>query len=267
MNEVVHIETHDGIATVTLNRPERHNGLNFPMFDGLVAAARQLDRDDDVRVVILRGAGPSFCSGLDVKETSKQLMKSFKSFIAPPGKKWNVFQECALAWRDLQVPVVAAVHGSCFGGGMQIALGADFRYCTPDAKLSIMEIKWGLIPDMSGTVTLRELLPNDVAMELAMSGRVISGAEAKSLGLVTRLCADPYAEAMATAAELAQKSPDALAGIKAVFHRNRTSTEKEALRNERRIQARIIGQGNQRIAVKAGLAKETPKYGKRQRRF
>lgn len=264
MNDRVTITVEGAIATVSLNRPDKHNGLDLPMFHALVDAARALRKRREVRAVILRGEGPSFCSGLDVKSAFSSMPKFARDFATFGIKKRNIFQDVGLCWRDLPVPVIAVIQGNCFGGGMQIALGADFRIAAPDAKLSIMEVKWGLIPDMSGTVTLRELMPIDQAKYLTMTGRVLSGSEARDYNLVTSVSDDPLMAARALAAELVGKSPDALALGKKLFQRNWLASENTALKLERRFQFKLLNSRNQRITVKANTEKRAPEFAPRQ---
>src|SRR5258708_10126953 len=215
--ERVRVEVSDNVATVTLARPEKHNALDPAMFEAIVAAAEEVARTPGVRAVVLHGAGPSFCSGIDVTS-------AFSSDNALDGEVGdalmtvpNRFQRTAYDWVTLPVPVIAAVHGNCLGGGLQIALGADIRIATPDARLSVMEVKWGLIPDMSITRTLPRLVGIDIAKELTFTGRVFSGEEALALGVVTRVDDDPLASANALAAEIAGRSPDAVRRAKRLF--------------------------------------------------
>src|SRR5436305_7932367 len=210
----VHVAVSDHVATVTLTRPEKHNALDVAMFEAIIAAAEQVSLEPRVRAVVLHGAGPSLCSGLDVAS----LMSSGQSLddrLTEDSPNW--FQRAAYDWIRVRVPVIAAIHGTCFGGGLQIALGADIRIAAPDARLSVMEVKWGLIPDMSITRTLPRLVAIDVAKELTLTGRVFSGTEAAELGVVTRVAADPLAAARAVAADIASKSPDAIRGAKRLF--------------------------------------------------
>lgn len=259
----VRVERDGEIAIVTLSRADKHNGIDWPMIKGILNAAAWIEKQRDVRAVVLHGDGPSFCAGLDFKA----VMKDTARMVYGVAQLWsplpNDFQMVSLVWRNLGVPVVAAIHGNCFGGGFQIALGADFRFATPDAKFSIMESKWGLVPDMGGTVTLRELVPIDVAKELAMTGRIFSGTEAKAYGLVTRLVESPFEEAKTFARELTTRSPDALCATKALFHEAWSSTEKEALSSEREWQRKIIGKKNQRTAMKRNLDKKEIPYSPR----
>jgi enoyl-CoA hydratase/carnithine racemase len=191
----VRIEIEDHVALVALNRPEKHNALDLAMFDGIVAAAEQLQSEPGVRAVVLHGEGPSFCSGLDV--VSVMSAPSENGGLADPlhGEVPNRFQRAAYGWIEVPVPVIAAIHGNCLGGGLQIALAADIRVASPEARMSVMEVKWGLIPDMSITRTLPRLVGIDVAKELTMTARVFSGDEAHRLGVVTHVAHDPLASA------------------------------------------------------------------------
>ncbi|MAA63724.1 MAG: enoyl-CoA hydratase [Alteromonadaceae bacterium] len=238
-----------GIATVTLNRPDKYNGLDMPMFEAITATARKLKKERQVRAIVLKGNGDAFCSGLDVKTVSKNPL-NFLKLLAKPGRRIsNLAQDVGYLWRDVPAPVIVATHGYCFGGGFQIALGADFRFTTADCEFSIMEAKWGLIPDMSLTVTLPELISIDLAKELTMTARRFTGTEAKEMGLVSRVCDDPVAEAYAFAETLAQQSPDAVAAAKLLFNRAWTADDKTALNWETRLQKKIIARSNQRTAI------------------
>ena len=265
MTERVTVTIDNAIATVRLNRPDKHNGVDTAMIQQLLAAAQGLKRNKHLRAVILTGAGPSFCAGLDVKGMMTvgkwQLLLNFLPLFKP----WaNRYQNVCLIWRRLPVPVIAAIHGNCFGAGMQLALGADIRLARPDAQLSVMEAKWGLIPDMAGLVTLRDHLPRDVALDLTLSARVLSGTEAQALGLVTRTADDPLAEAQALATRLAQRSPDAAAAAKHLFREGWGSSEHAALAAERKWQRRLIGRRNQRIASARNGSKPDMPYAERE---
>ena len=248
-SERVLITIEDGIAIVTLNRPDKYNGLDMPMFEAITRAAKTLKKDRSVRAIILNGAGDAFCSGLDVKTVSKNPVNFLKLLVKPGRRISNLAQNVGYLWRDVPAPVIAVTHGYCFGGGFQIALGADFRFSTSDCEFSIMESKWGLIPDMSLTVTLRELVPIDLAKELTMTARRFDGTEAKAMGLVSRVSDDPMAEAMNFARELAERSPDAVAASKLLFNRSWNATDRTALDWETKLQKKGLGRANQRIAV------------------
>ncbi len=187
MTDLVCIERTGEIAHVRLHRPDKHNGMSFPMLDAVLAAARSLRDDRALRAVVLSGDGPSFCAGLDVKAALAQPGRTAAGLAQLWLPMTNKFQRWSLAWRELGIPVIAAVHGNCFGAGLQLALGADLRIATDDSKWSIMESKWGLVPDMGGMVTLREVVRIDVAKELAMTGRVIS-ATTRTASASSRTC-------------------------------------------------------------------------------
>jgi enoyl-CoA hydratase/carnithine racemase len=238
------------LAFVTLTRADKHNAMDLPLLDGLLNAAERLRREPSVRAAIISGDGPSFCAGIDVKSV---LQGSPLSTAAAYAKLWspfrNDFQKVNLIWRELPLLVVAAIHGSCFGAGMQLALGADVRIAAPDAQLSIMESKWGIVPDMGGSVLLRELIPIDVAKELTLTGRIIDGNQARALGLVTRVADDPSKAARALAAEIEARSPDAIAAGKFLLQEAWLASEDSALAAERRWQRRLVGRANQRIST------------------
>jgi enoyl-CoA hydratase/carnithine racemase len=256
----VRIDVADHVATVTLARPDKHNALDRPMFEAIIAAAERLAREPGVRAVVLHGEGPSFCSGLDLASLISS-DAGIDAIIAPLREEPpNWFQRTAYDWLRLPMPVIAAVHGNCFGGGLQIALGADIRIATPDARLSVMEVKWGLIPDMSITRTLPRLVGIDVAKELTFTGRLIDGAEAQRLGLVTRVTDDPLTAAHELAAEIASKSPDAIRGAKRLFNSAWTGLADETLALEAEIQSSLIGSPNQLAAVTAGLQKQPAEF-------
>ena len=262
MSDRVLVQVNDGVADVRLNREDKLNGLDRGMFEALDALGERIAGDPGVRCVVLSGAGRSFCAGLD-----------FLSFMGDdgdgpersllhrrPGAVANQAQRAAQVFLEMKVPVVAALRGHVYGGGLQIALAADIRICHPEAKLSVMEIKWGLVPDMTGTQTLRRLVRLDVAKELTYTGRVISGREAADLGLVTRLSDDPHAEARALAAEIAGKSPDAIRAAKELLDRSGTVGFEEGLLLEEEVQKRIIGGANQLEAVQANFEKRAPQF-------
>jgi enoyl-CoA hydratase/carnithine racemase len=264
MPERMHVETTDGVADVRLNRPEKLNALDPAMFEALVDTGRQLALEPSLRAVVLSGEGRGFCAGLD-----------FASFMSvgglhggggerlaerETGAAVNFAQRAAWVWAELPVPVIAAVHGVAFGGGLQIALAADLRLVAPDARLSVMEIRWGLIPDMSGTQTLRHLVRLDVAKELTFTGRVVSGREAVALGLATRLEESPREAALALAREIAGKSPNAVRAAKRLLNTTVAASRDEGFRLEEAIQRSLIGSPNQLEAVQSNLEKRAPRF-------
>jgi enoyl-CoA hydratase/carnithine racemase len=260
VEERVKIEVADHVAVVTLTRADKHNALDIPMFEAIIGAAAEVADEPGVRAVVLHGDGPSFCSGLDVM--SIMASQGGTNGLVDPirGGVPNWFQRAAYDWVRVPVPVIAAVHGNCLGGGLQIALGADIRFATPDARLSVMEVKWGLIPDMSITRTLPRLVSIDVAKELTYTGRVFSGTEAHELGIVTHVESDPLSAARALAGEIAAKSPDAVRSAKRLFDDAWTGPAEETLALEAELQLSLIGSPNQLAAVAAGLTKEPAEF-------
>jgi enoyl-CoA hydratase/carnithine racemase len=259
-SERVRVEVSDHIATVTLTRPDKHNALDLAMFEGIIDAAAQVSEEPGVRAVVLHGEGPSFCSGLDIASmmSSNGGVDGFLDRLRADPPNW--FQRTAYDWIAVPVPVIAAIHGACFGGGLQIALAADIRVCAPDARLSVMEIKWGLIPDMSITRTLPRLVGIDVAKELTYTGRVFNGTEALSLGVVTHVEDDPLATAAALAAEIASKSPDAIRGAKRLYEESWTGPVEQTLSLEAVTQLGLLGSQNQLAAVTAGITKQPAEF-------
>jgi enoyl-CoA hydratase/carnithine racemase len=250
-----------GVATVTMVRADKHNALDQPMFEGLTNAAAQLAGEKSVRAVVLHGEGKSFCSGLDIASFMSGQGGTGVLLDRDGDRVANFAQRVAYDWSLVPAPVIAAIHGNCFGGGLQIALGTDIRIASPDAKLSIMEVRWGLVPDMGITQTLPRLVPIDVAKELTFSGRIVSGSEALALGLVTRNSDDPLSSALALAEEIAQKSPDAVRAAKRLYDETWVSDDAAAaLKRESELQTGLIGKPNQVAAVVAGMSGEPPAF-------
>ncbi len=264
MSERVKIEFRDGVADVRMSRADKMNAIDSAMFGALGDAGRALAEDKSVRAVVLSGEGRAFCAGLD--------MESFAAMAGPRsgGADAKLFERstsganraqlAAWIWQELPVPVIAAVHGVAYGGGLQIALGADLRIVAPDARLSVMEVKWGLIPDMSGTQTLRRLVRLDVAKELTFTGRVVSGTEAVALGLATRTSEKPHDDALALAREIAGKSPDAIRAAKRLLQQSWQGSIADGLKLEEELQRSLIGKPNQLESVKANFEKRAPKF-------
>ncbi len=257
--ERVTIAVADHIAVVTLTRPDKHNALDLPMLDAIIGAGERLRGESGVRVVVLHGAGKSFCSGLDFPAVAAAGgLEAFTGILdeAPP----NYFQRAAHVWIDLPVPVIAAIHGNSLGGGLQIALAADIRIAAPDARLSVMEGRWGLIPDMSITRTLPRLVGIDVAKELTLTARTVNGEEADRLGLVTRVAHEPFDTAMELAREIAGRSPDAVRRAKRLFDAGWNGSVEETLALEARLQGELIGTPNQIAAMTAAVSKQEPEF-------
>ncbi len=254
--ERVQIDVAGGIADVRMVRPEKHNALDWPMFQALDAATDDLAGRNDVRCVVLSGAGPSFCSGLDFPSFMAGNIGVDEMIAEIPGEVANIAQRVAYDWQRLPMPVIAAVHGNCLGGGAQIALGADIRISAPDLKLCVMEIKYGLIPDMGISQALPVLIPLDVAKEIVFTGRTIGAEEALELGLVTRIADDPVAEARTLATEIAAKSPHAIRSGKRLLNECYAGRNTEALKLEAELQRALVGSPNQIAAVTAAMTKE-----------
>jgi enoyl-CoA hydratase/carnithine racemase len=248
-----------------LNRPDKLNALDQAMFDALVATGKALAADRALRAVVLSGEGRAFCAGLDFASfmamaSGGQERRARSLLDRDEGSPANLAQQAAYVWTSLPVPVIAAVHGFAYGGGLQIALAADLRLVHPDAQLSVMEIKWGLIPDMTGTQTLRHLVRLDVAKELTFTGRLVSGREAAALGLATRVSETPRDDALALAREIAGKSPSAIRAGKRLLNRSVDVGLRDGLRLEEEIQLGLIGQPNQLEAVQANMEKRAPRF-------
>jgi enoyl-CoA hydratase/carnithine racemase len=255
----------DGVAQVRLDRPEKLNALTLQILDDLVSTAHSLRRDKSLRAVVLAGEGDAFCAGLDFGSVLRQPVKIAASFVPRPWRGTNTFQEACWGWRRLPVPVIAAVHGHCLGGGLQLALAADFRFATPDSRWSVLEGKWGIIPDMSGVRSMAELVGIDVAKKLTMTAEVISGKEARDLGLVTGLDADPLAAADALIRQLSDRSPDQLAAAKRLFNGTWTSSPRRTFARERVEQAWLLAAHNTRIAREAATTRIQPEFRPRAR--
>ncbi len=260
----VTVEITDGVADVRLARPEKRNALDGAMFAGLVTAGERLKSEPGVRAVVLSGEGPDFCAGLDF--ASFAAMRDGERLSArvdlPPGRgpARAAGQRAAYVWTEIPVPVIAAVIGNALGGGLQIALGADIRIVTPDTRMSVMEIRWGLVPDMTGTQVLPELVGRDVAKELTFSGRVVRGEEAVALGLATRVDPDPRKAAFELARSVAGRNPDAIRAAKRLLDlAGRVDLETGFAAEQEEIGA-LIGSPNQVEAVAGEFEKRPPRF-------
>ncbi len=259
MSERVTVEREGPVAVVRLNRPGKHNGLDLAMFEALVEAGREVSRPD-VRAVVLGGNGPSFSAGLDFASFLGDPAAMERLLERPPECVANRAQQAAWVWAEVPVPVVAALHGAVYGGGLQIALAADLRLATPDTRLSVMELRYGLIPDMSITQTLLRLLRDDVARELVYTARVVEAPEAQTLGLVTGLVDDADAAALEVARQIAGRSPDAIRAAKRLLREAPSLDTAGALRLETELQRPLLGSPNQLEAVAASFEKRAPRF-------
>lgn len=260
---LIHLDS-EGVADVRLNRADKMNAIDSAMIEGILAAQDRLRAEPRLRAVVLHGEGRAFCAGLDIDRFktmgSEQTDRAYRLADRTHGIA-NAPQQCCWGWRDLPVPVIAAVHGVAFGGGLQIVLGADIRCVSSYVKLSVMEIKWGLVPDMAGIALLRELVRGDIARELTYSGRIVNGDEAVRLGLATWVGSDPLAHAREIARNIAHCNPDAIRAAKRLLNRSTDADAATLLASESREQDRLIGSPNQIEAVRAGMEQRPAKFG------
>lgn len=260
MSARIEVTVRDRVADVVLNRPDKQNAVDRAMFEAFADVGRELAADRSLRAVVLRGAGPAFCAGIDIASFAGGELPA--TDLDPLGDgPANLYQQAAQVWRELPMPVVAALHGNVFGAGLQIALGADLRIAAPDSRLSIMEIKWGLVPDMAISVSLPPLVAYDVAAALTWTGRIVDGREAKEAGLVTELAEQPASRATEIAAAIARCSPDAIRAAKTLLRESYADRDREYLAREAKLQGRLLAGANHREAVSANLEKRRPVFG------
>ena len=261
MSDRVVVTESDGVAHVELAREEKRNGLDLAMFEGLLAAGERLRADPAVRAVVLSGRGKAFCAGLDWGAFLAMGAEVGAKLLArDAGSPANIAQRACWIWQELDVPVIAAIRGAAMGGGLQLALAADLRYVAPDAQLSVMEIRYGLIPDMSATKTLGLLVRPDVARDLVWSGRTVGADEAVAIGLATRREDDPVAAGLATAAQIARRSPHAIRAGKRLLRDTAPVDARTAFLLETELQMSLLGSPNQMEAVSAVMGKREPVF-------
>lgn len=257
MDERIRVTVEHGVAQVRIARPEKRNALDFAMFAALADATVSLAHDNAVRCVVLSGEGPCFSAGIDLA-----------ALAAPPAMDLmarthgdaNGLQAAAWGWRTLPVPVIAAVHGLAFGAGFQIMLGADIRIAAPDTQFSIMEMRWGIVPDLGGMALMRGLVRDDVARELVFTGRRFDGEDAAALGVVTRTAADPLETAMALAREIASSSPDAVRAAKRLLNLPGQAGAREIMLAESAEQLALMRSPNHREALLAAREGRAPAF-------
>lgn len=256
----VKLSIEDGIARVVLNRPAQHNSLNIDLITSLLEVLNTLNATRGLRVVILSGSNNNFCSGLDVAGVMTDPKNIQWLLSGCDGYPHNKVQHLALGWRSLNVPVIAAIEGYCFGGGLQMALGADLRIAHPAARLSVMEGRWGIIPDMGISVTARGCIKEDVLLRMTITAEVVDGEAALKAGMVTELADDPLARAEALAAIICNRSPDMVKAAKHLLRDSYTQTDEERLALEEKLQRRLLGTANQMEAVMANIQKRDPVF-------
>lgn len=267
MSDLVTIDIKDHVADVRLNRPEKMNAVNPAMWKAIYEAGASLEGEREVRAVVLSGNGRAFCAGLDMESMQGMVARdddapgSGESLKSHDGDRpENTFQRAAIVWKRLPMPVIGAIHGVAFGAGAQIALGADIRFMAPDVRFSILEIKWGLIPDVGISQTLREIVSLDVAKELTWTGRILDGPAAREVGLATHVSERPLEDALALAAEIATKSPDAIRRGKRLLEETWRADDRTGLELEAHLQGQLVGSPNQIESVKANFEKRAPSY-------
>ncbi|MCF8543954.1 MAG: crotonase/enoyl-CoA hydratase family protein [Ilumatobacteraceae bacterium] len=263
MDDRVTISVVDGIADVKMNRADKRNALDNAMFTSLNAAGEYLKKLDGLRVVVLSGDGASFCAGLDFSSFAQMAEAGAKkpdmnAGAMVDGRITHMAQQVCWVWQEVPVPVIAAVHGHALGGGIQIALGADIRIVHPDTQLSVREVHWGLIPDMTGTLMLSRLVRPDIVKNLVFTARVFSGKEGHEMGIATQLSQDVHADAMTMAREIAGRSPDAVRGAKKLINLLANNGAAEQFAAERATIGQLIGTANQAEAVMSHFEKRPP---------
>ena len=268
MSDRIQVRVEQGVADVRLVRGDKMNALDAAMFDALVRTGEELATRRDIRAVVLSGEGRAFCAGLDTDRFQSMAGGGAATDPQLHGDRLlprthglaNASQQAVLVWQQVPVPVIAAVHGVAFGGGLQVALGADMRFVTADARLSVLEIKWGLVPDMAGTVLMQGMVRADVIRDLTYSGRILSGTEAVELGLATRVCQDPYQDALRYARDIATKNPHAIRAAKRLLQVAAQGDAAATLMAESVEQVALMGSPNQVEAVRAGLEKRPGRF-------
>ena len=275
IDDRVTISVIDGIADVKMNRADKRNALDNAMFTSLSAAGEYLKKLDGLRVVVLSGDGASFCAGLDFSSFAQMAEAGPKADAADKkpveksdmnagamvdGRITHMAQQVCWVWQEVPVPVIAAVHGHALGGGIQIALGCDIRIVHPETQLSVREVHWGLIPDMTGTLMLSRLVRPDIVKNLVFTARIFSGQEAHEMGIATQLSHDVHADAMTMAREIAGRSPDAVRGAKKLINLLANSGAAEQFAAERAIIGQLIGSANQAEAVMSHFEKRPPNF-------
>lgn len=269
MNDRVTVDLKDGVADVRLVRTDKMNALDNAMFAALVETGERLKTEKGLRAVVLSGEGRAFCAGLDMGNFQQMASGERRQGQGSTGNLVtanrtaggaNHAQQACMVWREIPVPVIGAIHGVAFGGGFQLALGCDLRFVTPDVRMAVLEIKWGLVPDMAGMALMRGLVRDDVVRELTWTGRIFNGEEALAMGLATRVCADPREEALALAREIAGKNPHAIRAGKRLLNLMTDGDQAAILLEESREQVALIGSPNQVEAVVANMQKRDPKF-------
>lgn len=263
-NQLVQLEIQGPLAHVRIHRPGKMNSLTLDTLAQLIEAAARIRKDRNIRAVILSGTDGTFSAGLDFIATTKAPARLAAAFLPRPWRGTNTFQEAVWAFRRLPVPVIAAVDGYCFGGALQLALAADYRFTTAEAQWSVLEAKWGLIPDMTGVHALSQLVPIDVAKRLTMTGEIFSGERAVELGLASEVAKDPHAAALQLAELIGGRSPDSVAYSKRIFDATWHAGARRTFVQERVRQLRLLAAQNTTVARTAAVKKQLPAFRRRE---
>ena len=250
------------IAFVRLTRADKMNAVDQEMIDAIIAAGQEI-ADSDARVAVISGEGKAFCAGIDITGLSGMMGKEPKEVLMPRTHghgTTNQWQEVAMIWHRMEIPVIAAIHGVCFGAGIQLALGCDIRIAAPGTRFAVMEMKWGIVPDMGGMVLLPKLVRSDVLRRLTYIAEQVETAQAAEWGLVTEVADDPLAAATALAETIAGKSPSAIRAAKKLIHLAETEEAQDVLEAESRIQSQLIGKPEQMEVIAAQMQKRAPVF-------
>ena len=263
MPERVRFTLTDHVADVRLCRAEKSNALDGAMFDALIEVGTELAATDGLRAVVLSGEGRGFCSGIDMavlRDMEGGTIAGTRNLVTRTHGPCNRFQHAAWVWRDMPVPVLAAVHGFALGGGLELCLGADMRYVAPDARLAVMEVRWGLVPDMGGTQLVRGLVRPDLMRELCFTGREFSGTEALEYGFATRVTATPFETAMDVARVIAANSPHSVRALKRIANGDLGAGMRAGLLAETVEQQELLGTPNQLETIRAAREKRPARF-------
>ena len=256
-----HIQTskENGIAHVRLTRPEKMNALTSQMFVDLSETIQQLEQEQGVRCVVLSGEGRSFCAGIDLETLAGDSTLTDGLTVRTHGD-CNLLQHAAYGWRELRVPVIAAIHGYVFGAGFQVALGADIRIASPETQMSFMEARWGLIPDVGGMALIRNLVREDYAREIVLTGRKVDATEGKNMGIVTHVKENPLEHATALAQQIASLSPESVRAAKRLLNHLPDATTGEVLLAESQEQEKLLVSKGHRESLQAHIEGRAPHY-------
>ncbi|SEQ23518.1 crotonase/enoyl-CoA hydratase family protein [Thalassovita taeanensis] len=263
MKNRVTYEIDQGVADVRLVRTDKSNALDGAMFDALIDCGTQLKNTAGLRAVVISGEGSGFCAGIDMdvlKEMEGGAIAGAADIVTRTHGVCNRFQYAAWIWREMPVPVIAAVHGFALGGGFQLALGADMRFVAPDAKMALMEVKWGLVPDMGATHLMCHLVREDLVRDLGFTGRVFNGTQAHEYGLATRLSNAPHTEALQAARDIADKSPSAMRALKRLFNGAYDQPARDRLTQETIEQQKLVGGPDQVETVESRRMRRAPVF-------